>query len=213
MSNRFLTLRGLTLLWGFLLAIPIVKGAPVGADASTANPKAAAMPAGQPASWMPHDMIVSFNNLPERYSCDDLWYKFHDLLLALGARPDLKILAYRCGPGATGRSPQVQLQFSTPRLLTSAQRRWMDVEAAPETVRLGSGNPQSWHKADCELMRQTKDELLNPITSRVVSFDLACAAPPTDKWRYTVTVQALEPVRTPARVAAGERSDSEPSKR
>src|SRR6476469_6926434 len=61
--------------------------------------------AAQPAAWLQHDLIVSLHNLPRTYSCDDLWYKFRDVLLEIGARADYKILPYDCN----SRSPQVQL--------------------------------------------------------------------------------------------------------
>jgi hypothetical protein len=63
----------------------------------------------EPAEWMPHDMIVKLRDLPKRYSCNDLWYRSRDVLLAIGARPNVQILTHRfesaLGPNA--RSPRV----------------------------------------------------------------------------------------------------------
>jgi hypothetical protein len=86
----------------------------------------AATQMGQPAVWHRHDLIVSLSHLPQRYSCDNLWYKFRDVLLALGARPNMKILVYRCGAraGTLAYSPRVHLQFAMPELLNRAQARW-----------------------------------------------------------------------------------------
>lgn len=159
---------------------------------------------GRPAEWRPHDIIVDLHNLPQRYSCDDLWYKFRDVLLAIGARPDVKILAYRCGPqrGDLAYSPSVHLQFSIPALLDPAHARWADIDAAPQTIRLTPGQPGSLHDSDCELMRQIKDGLLAALPEKIVSFNLACAAPPSRRWPFSVTVQALASVNTNPRVAA-----------
>jgi hypothetical protein len=165
---------------------------------------AAAPQVGQPAVWRPHDLIVSLHNLPTRYSCDDLWYKFRDLLLALGARADMKILVYRCGDsaGALTRSPSVHLQFHTPELVKGAQTRWAEIDAASQTISLSPGRPASLHDSDCELMRQIKDGLLPELTERLVSFDLACAAPRPSRRPFNITVQALTPVNGNSRVAA-----------
>jgi hypothetical protein len=158
---------------------------------------------GRPAQWRPHDIIVDLHNLPIRYSCDDLWYKFHDVLLALGARPDLKIVTYRCGPrSADANSPSVQLRFSVPELLSPKEARWADIDAAPQTIRLMPGQPGSLHDSDCELLRQIKDQLLAALPGRVTSFNLACAAPRSARWPFNVTVQTLTPVNTNPRVAA-----------
>ena len=165
---------------------------------------AAAPQVGQPAVWRPHDLIVALHDLPTQYSSDDLWYKFRDILLALGARADTKILAYRCADrvDAAARSPSVHLQFSTPELVKGAQARWAEIDAAPETISLSPGKPASLHDSDCELMRQIKDGLLPELAERIVSFDLDCAAPRPSRWAFNVTVQALTPVHTNARVAA-----------
>lgn len=176
-----------------LLVIPATQAAPVVEHASTV---------GQPAAWMPHDMIVGLSELPRRYSCDDLWYKFHDLLLTLGARPDMKILTYQCGPGTEGHSPQVQLRFSLPELLPPTQVRWMNLQAAPRDLRLTSGHPRSWKAGDCELMRQVKDALLIPITEQVLDFQLACGKPSASKQNYSITVRTVTPMNATTTVAS-----------
>jgi hypothetical protein len=168
------------------------------------TPTTAAPTLGQPATWRPHDLIVSLRNLPRAYSCDDLWYKFRDILLALGARPDIKILVYQCGreAGELARSPDVHLQFSTPEVLTGAQVRWAQIRAAPETVHLAPGQPASLRGSDCELMRQIKDELLPEVTERVVKVDFACSAPRQSRPPFNITVQTETSVATNPRVSA-----------
>jgi len=151
---------------------------------------------GLPATWRPYDLIVDLHDLPQRYSCDDLWYKFHDVLLAMGARPDLKIVTYRCERSVSesnARSPRAQLQFSLPELLSPAQSRWAQLKATTTTVRLAPGHPKSLQGTDCELLQQMKDGLLASLSQRIVSFDLACAAPHPSRWPFNVTVQTLTP--------------------
>jgi hypothetical protein len=158
---------------------------------------------GQPAVWTQHDLIVGFDHLPEIYSCDDLWYKFHDVLLAIGARSDMRILAYQCGKGAgqLAHSPQVHLHFLIPQAVRGPAARWADVNVEPRTVRLAPGHPASLKASDCELLRQMKDGLLAALPDRVLQFNLACEAPATP-WPFSVSVEALKPVPGQARVAS-----------
>jgi hypothetical protein len=169
----------------------------------------AAPQTGQPAAWVAHDLRIDLHDLPRRYSCDDLWYKFRDVLLALGARPDLKILTARCE--LASRSPSVRLQFSTPEFVKRTSTRGMDIDAAAATIRLEPGHPASLNDADCELMRQIKDRLLAPVSQGIVSFNLACSAPPSRRGRFNVSVQALKLVNSHARVA--EERDPLPKRR
>jgi hypothetical protein len=161
-------------------------------------------PIGHPAVWRQHDMIVDLQDLTHGYSCDDLWYKFHDILLALGARPDTKILAYNCsGPsGAKTSAPSVHLHFAMPELVTGTLIRWADIHAAPETVRLTPGQPASLRESDCALVRDIKDQLLGELGDTVVKFKLACNAPQSLRRPFSVTVQALTAVNSNPRVVA-----------
>jgi hypothetical protein len=175
---------------------------------------ASALQPGHPATWRPYDLIVDLHDLPQRYSCDDLWYKFRDVLLAMGARPDIKILVYRCERGLTdgnARSPRAQLRFSMPELLSPVQSRWAQLQAVTTTVRLAPGHPASLLSGDCELLRQMKDGLLESLSERVVSFNLACASPRSARWPFNVTVQALTPSRSSLKVVA--QAGALPSKR
>ena len=185
--------------WLFVLGLLVALTSAWDAEAATASQP------GHPASWRPYDLLLDLHDLPQRYSCDDLWYKFRDVLLAVGARPDVKILVYRCEQGLTdrkARSPRAQLQFSMPELLSPAQSRWAQLQAVTTTVRLAPGHPASLQSSDCELMRQVKDGLLESLSQRVVSFNLACAAPRSARWPFSVTVQALTPSRASSQVVA-----------
>src|SRR6185437_7963048 len=164
----------LLMIAGMLSTLATLAGA-----ANGATPQKGTRSAVQPAAWIPHDLIVSFDHLPKVYSCDDLWYKFRDVLRAIGARSDMRILAYQCGAqyGALAHSPQVHVHFFIPQALNRAQSKWADINAQTRTVRLGPGNPASLTSADCELLRQMKDGLLAALPDRVTGFNLACAAP------------------------------------
>jgi hypothetical protein len=190
---------------GMRAKCPIVL-AILGVSVLTWSAQAASPPQpGHPATWRPYDLIVDLHDLPQRYSCDDLWYKFHDVLLAIGARADLKIVTYRCERSqseSNARSPRAQLQFALPELLSPAQSRWAQLQATTTTVRLAPGQPKSLQSTDCELLQQMKDGLLASLSQRIVSFDLACAAPHPARWPFHVTVQTLTPAPTVPGVVA-----------
>jgi hypothetical protein len=183
------------LVFGCVVSVPATLAGAADAPASGS--------AGQAAIWTPHDLIVNFRHLPKIYACDALWYKFRDVLRALGARPDFKIATFQCGPqiGSLALSPQVHLYFSIPQSIRDDDIRWANIKVAPQTVRLEPGNPASLDASDCKLLRQMKDGLLAAIPARVISFKLACEAP-SGRSPFNVSVEALTPVEGRARVAA-----------
>jgi hypothetical protein len=141
---------------------------------------------GTAAMWVPHAIIVDLD-LPKRYSCDDLWYRFRAILLSIGAAPDPKIVPYEC----EGQSPKVQLQFSLPAALEGAQARLADLRASNDTITLEPGHPAPLEAADCELVRQIKDELFTELPLRVLSSELSCARSPAGHSRFRLSLQAL----------------------
>lgn len=153
--------------------------------ASAAAPQAPATP----AVWIPHAIIVNLDALPKRYSCDDLWYRFRAVLLSIGAHSDLKVVPYHCD----SQSPSVQLQFSLPEAVAGAQARFADLKAINDTITLEPGHPAPLEVADCELMRQIKDELFTTLPVRVVSSELSCVVAPVSQRRFRVSLQALKP--------------------
>jgi hypothetical protein len=159
---------------------------------------AAAQSAEIPTVWTPHAIIVNLDALPKRYTCDELWYRFRAILLSLGAQADLKVVPYHCD----GQSPSVQLQFSLPDPVEGAQARFADLKAVIDTITLAPGHPAPLEVADCELVRQIKDELFTALPVRVLSAELSCAVSPANRGHFRLSVQALRPV-APSEPAAG----------
>lgn len=183
-----------------LLAWAVLAGGAAAAAAATsvAQKSAAAAQAGSaaPAQWRSWDLLVNLQDLPKAYTCDDLWYRFHDLLQALGARPDMQILTYHCGnaPAQAGRSASVQLQFALPDALAPSQARYADLSAVRATVRIAPGEPHSFTADDCELLRQIDSLLLPALPLHVVAASFSCSAPQgAARERFALRVQALLP--------------------
>lgn len=149
-----------------------------------------------PAQWRSFDILVALRDLPHNYTCDDLWYRFRDLLLAIGARPaSLKILPYQCANTAAvpARSPQVQVQFELPVGLTPAEARYADAPAVRRRVRLAPGNLKHMTEADCELLKQMSAGLLVALPVQILSPPLDCRAPAAAHGRFALEVQTLIP--------------------
>jgi hypothetical protein len=143
-----------------------------------------------PAVWAPHQLIVDLHELPRHYSCDDLWYKFRGILLALGARQDMEILPYRC----EGNSPQVQLKFSTPRQVEAANTRWAELTAITRKVQIAPGSPDKLDSGDCELIAQVKASLLAYLGDPILSYRLPCQQPTqAGQSAFGLTLKVLVP--------------------
>lgn len=155
------------------------------------TPLRAAKP--EPADWVPHAVIVQYENLPRAYGCDALWYKVGDILRALGAWKAVSITPYACAATGRsgGRSPQLEIHFLTLRRLDAADARWAQARAVPTTIDLRPGTPKSLTAADCELLRQTEQGVLPLLASmRVLTPHFAC---PVANGPFSFSVQALVP--------------------
>lgn len=174
---------------------------------AAAPPKhAAAAAAAVPAQWMPHNLIVSLTQLPRGYSCNELWYRFHDVLEAIGAR-EVQILTYECSDkvGHAGGAPKVELKFQLPGALAPAEARFADFSAFDSTVHLAPGSPHSLTGEDCELVRQLSSGLLAGLGLRVTDAQFPCQQSGARE-RFSVTVHVL----LPAEAAAGTQPTSGP---
>jgi hypothetical protein len=176
-----------TLLTGLTLV------AATGVQASTTS---AASSMAVPAQWRTYDILVSFRDLPRTYSCDDLWYKFRDVLLQLGARAYMTLTPYDCGyvGGGEARSPSVEAKFELPQPLHGAATRYADVAARNDTVHFEPGSPPSLHAQDCELVKQLQGTLLAALPLRVSASAYHCRAAPAS---FALTLNAPIAARAP----------------
>jgi len=156
--------------------------------------------AGRPALWRSYDVIVNLRNLPRTYTCNQLWYEFHGILLRLGAWPySINILPYHCSPTPSGylRSPDVEVRFQLPIFLSGAVKS-APAEAIERTIRLSPGEPKTLRPADCLLLRQIEQGLLTSIEgSRVVDSHFDCAAPSQGAVNFNVTLRLPAAVKMP----------------
>lgn len=147
--------------------------------------------AGQPALWRTYDMIVNLQNLPRTYTCDELWYEFHGILLQLGAWSySINVLPYHCSPTPSGdmKSPDVQVHFQLPFFLQGPAAKNATAKAIERTIRLSPGEPRTLHPTDCELMQQISQTLLASLPVQVDQQHFDCAAAPRRAAAFKVAV-------------------------
>jgi hypothetical protein len=145
------------------------------------------------ATWVQKDLIIKLDPLPKRYSCNALWYKFRDVLLAIGAKPGLSILVYPCDGKAdlAAIDPNVHLQFFMPEVLPKATAGWAQFKAVPRKVELSPGHPSSLDGSDCNLLRQMKGALLDSLAQHVDHADLTCQPSKASTKSFSVELDAL----------------------
>ncbi len=172
---------------------------PVTAQAAAA-PRTAEATAAKPALWRTYDMIINLQNLPRTYTCDQLWYELHGILLRLGAWPySINILPYHCSPKPDGilRSPDVEVSFQLPFFLQGPAAKSAPAKAIERTIRLSPGEPDTLHAADCQLMQQISQTMLASLPVRVDSQHFDCSAPPRRAADFDVMVTLPMAVKIP----------------
>jgi hypothetical protein len=183
----------------------LMLGAAVAAHAATSAPAAATGPA--PAEWRRYDILVHLHDLPRTYSCDDLWYKFRDLLLAVGARVYMTISPYHCGyvGGGPELSPSVEVKFQLPALLHGGATRYEQISAVEQRVHLAPGAPRSLKAQDCALVSQLPSELFAALPVHLSAASFSCRQ---QQESFDVTLAATLAVPSASRQASAAARDS-----
>ena len=157
--------------------------------------------AAQPALWRTYDMIINLHSLPRTYTCDQLWYELHGILLQLGAWTySINILPYHCSPTPSGdmKSPDVQVRFQLPFFLQGEAAKWAPAKAIERTIRLSPGEPKTLQSSDCQLMQQISQTMLASLPVRIDEEHFDCSAPARRAASFNVTVTLPVAVNPPA---------------
>ena len=152
-----------------LAAAALISSAALADDAAPA--------AGTPAagSWQSHKFSFQYMGFTSTYSCDGLADKLKKLLLAAGARADVKSQPGACasGFGRPDKFARADLTFYT---LTPA-----DAAAGGKTapglwrpVAFSDRSPRDLQIGDCELIEQFRSQVLPMFTTRNVVNNTSC---------------------------------------
>lgn len=131
----------------------------------------APIPAGGTAVWKTVDHSFSYQGFTSRYSCEGLRGKLQDVLLALGARPDLSLSTSGCVGSRVSPFPAVQIHMAVLQPVDGAapagavQAQWTPVSLA---------GFDKLEPGDCELLQQIKDDLLPLFPARDVTIRANC---------------------------------------
>ncbi len=131
-----------------------------------------------PASWQQHKYSFAYLGFTSTYSCDGLADQLKRLLLAAGARPDVKSEPGACaaGFGRPDKFARADLLFYTlaPLGNGSAANNEKPVDGIWRAVTFARFSPRELQLGDCELVEQFKNQVLRMFTTRNVVDRTTC---------------------------------------
>jgi hypothetical protein len=149
----------------------ILAGALVLSTASRADDGAAG-----PGTWQSHKYTFQFMGFTSTYSCDGLADKLRIVLLAAGARSDVKSLPGACasGFGRPDKFARADLTFYTLAPADSGTTAGASVRGVWRPVTFAARRPRELGVGDCELMEQFRQQVLPMFTTRNVVSNTTC---------------------------------------
>lgn len=166
------------------LARPALAQTPVANPASVADPASTASAASSPAPgvWQAHKMSFQFMGFTSTYSCDGLADKLRLLLLAAGARADVKSEpgAYANGFGRPDKFARADLNFYTLSPTGAGAPAGASPAAGPsvpgiwKAVSIAQHSPQQLGLGDCELVEQFRTQVLKLFSTRALENHTSC---------------------------------------
>jgi hypothetical protein len=142
---------------------------------STASLADDSAPAGGTGTWQSHKYTFQFMGFTSTYSCDGLADKLRIVLLAAGARADVKSVPGACasGFGRPDKFARADLTFYTlapadPGAATGG------VQGVWRPVAFAARQPRELGLGDCELMEQFRQQVLQMFTTRNVVSNTTC---------------------------------------
>ncbi len=133
-------------------------------------------PAGGPGTWQSHKYAFQFLGFTSTYSCDGLADKLRILLLAAGARADVKSVPGACasGFGRPDKFARADLTFYTLAPADSGAAAGGSVPGVWRPVAFTARHPRELGLGDCELMEQFRQQVLPMFATRNVAGDTTC---------------------------------------
>jgi hypothetical protein len=133
--------------------------------------------AAVPGTWQSHKYSFQFMGFTSTYSCDGLADKLRTLLLAAGARGDVKSQPGACasGFGRPDKFARADLTFSTlAPMQGDAAADAKPVNGVWRPVSLSTNSPRDLRIGDCELVEQFRSQVLPMFTTRNIADNTAC---------------------------------------
>ncbi len=143
-------------------------------------------PSSDAGVWQKHEYSFDYMGFTTTYSCDGLADKLKRLLIAAGARADVKSVAGACasGFGRPDKFARAYLTFYTlapytPATGATAAANGASSSAAPvpgiwRSVTFTPHSPRELATGDCELIEQFRDHILPMFTTRNATDRTTC---------------------------------------
>jgi hypothetical protein len=135
---------------------------------------------GEPAwgIWTPKELRFVYMGFTSHYSCDGLRDKVRQILLQLGARPDLKVRGVPCS-GIAGRPTEfpgvtANMNVLAPFDPSKAAANATPVPAHWKTVVISTDSDPLREAGDCELIEQVKSRVLPLFYARNIDYHSTC---------------------------------------
>jgi hypothetical protein len=153
----------------------VIAGAGLSFDPARADDTAASTSA--PGAWQSHKYSFQFMGFTSTYSCDGLADKLKMLLLAAGARGDVKSQPGACAApfGRPDKFARADLTFSTlAPVQGDAASDAKPVNGVWRTVAFTSHSPRNLRIGDCELVEQFRSQVLPKFATRNIVSNTTC---------------------------------------
>jgi hypothetical protein len=133
-------------------------------------------PAGGPGTWQSHKYSFQFLGFTSTYSCDGLADKLRILLLAAGARADVKSVPGACASefGRPDKFARADLTFYTLAPADSGTAAGGGVQGVWRPVAFTAHQPRELGLGDCELVEQFRQQVLPMFATRDVLGNSTC---------------------------------------
>lgn len=186
-------MRALSLMAGVLLA-------GIGWRAAAAEPQPASVPVA--AVWKHQKLEFHYFGRTSRYSCDGLRDKVRAMLLEMGVRKDLRVIAHGCEIGRislVGLNPGLSIDFHAPAPKGEADKPEADdagklFEARFERFNFRQDAFRNLNVGDCELVEEFMRQVIPKLAVRDLKQDVTCVPYQQSGGRYYVTGEVLRPV-------------------
>lgn len=159
------------------LALAAEPSSAVGSTAGGA-PAASASEPLTPGSWQTHQYTFQFMGFTSTYSCDGLADRLKVLLLAAGARADVKSQPGACAAplGRPDKFARADLTFYTlaPLAADAAESGEKPVSGGWRAIAFANQLPRGLQIGDCEVVEQFRTNLLPMFTARNIVDQTTC---------------------------------------
>jgi hypothetical protein len=163
------------------------------------------------AVWKEQHTDFFYMGRTARYSCEGLRDKVRAMLIDLGARRDLKIVATGCEDYDRVRvdsmAPSLHIIFSAPALPDPSAKPLHEGDLAAtdarfETFTITSDAFRNMGIGDCELVEEFTHQILPKLSTRDVKRDITCVPYQQSGSRFLVKGEILRPLPREAVVPA-----------